>query len=338
MTKKLKVGVVGAGIYGIHHVDVYQQNPYVELVAVCDHSEQIRKDIEEKYNVKTYATTEEMVSNEELDAVSIATPDHLHVEPALACINKGIDVLIEKPLATTVEDCETILKAAEENNVRVAVDFHKRWDPAAIYTYNQLNEGEHYPIRGYMSMDDVIDVPTEWFKWGDASDPVSFLGVHCVDLMRWYMGCEVTEVYSVGSKKLLPSLGVETYDSVQSIITFENGCTWVLENSWILPSGFSKANDSRTSIVTSEKYIRIDNQDRGVEMFDKNKTHTPNVFFFNNFNGKVFGFGADPINSFVDSLVNGTDFVADGFDGLQATKITDAIHKSLEEGKVVKVN
>lgn len=337
MRKKLKVAVIGAGIYGIQHVKVYKQNPFVELVAVCDFSEQIRSEVASKYKVRTYELVEDMLLNEDLDALSIVTPDHLHLTPALACIEKGIDLLIEKPLATTVEDCELILKAAKENNVRVAVDFHKRWDPAAIYTYNQLKEGNHYPIRGYMNMDDVIDVPTKWFKWGKSSDPVSFLGIHCVDLMRWYMGCEATEVYSVGSKKLLPSLGVDTYDSVQSIITFENGCTWVLENSWILPSGFAKVNDSRTAIVTSEKYIRINNQDRGVEMADSEKTHTPNVFFFNDFNGKVVGFGADPINSFIDSLIDGSDFVADMYDGLQATKITSAIHRSLKEGKSVKI-
>lgn len=334
--EKLKVAVVGVGIYGIHHVDVYKQNPFVELVAVCDFSEEIRKQAQEKYGVKTYASLSEMLANEELNAVSIATPDHLHAEPAIECINQGIDVLIEKPLATTVKDCEMIVEAAEKNNVRVAVDFHKRWDPAAIYTFNQLNESEDsYPIRGYMNMDDSIDVPTKWFKWGNASDPIDFLGVHCVDLMRWYMGCEVTEVYSVGSKKLLPSLGVDTYDSVQSIITFENGCTWTLENSWILPSGFAKANDSRTAILTSEKYIRINNQNRGVEMVDSEKTHTPNVFFFNDFNNRVVGFGADPINSFIDSLIDGSDFVADVYDGLQAAKVTEGIHQSLMTGERV---
>ncbi|MBO0451976.1 Gfo/Idh/MocA family protein [Candidatus Enterococcus murrayae] len=336
--ENLKVAVVGAGIYGIHHVDVYKQNPFVELVAVCDFNAEIRGGIEKKYKVNTYATVEEMLANEKLNAVSIATPDHLHVEPAVACINHGLDVLIEKPLATTVRDCQIILDAAEKNQVRVAVDFHKRWDPAAIYTYNQLKESENgYPIRGYMNMDDTIDVPTKWFKWGNASDPIDFLGVHCVDLMRWYMNCEVTEVYSVGSKKLLPSLGVDTYDSVQSIITFENDCAWTLENSWILPSGFAKVNDSRTAVLTSEKYIRINNQDRGVEMADKEKTHTPNVFFFNDFNNKVVGFGADPINSFIDSLIDGSDFVADVYDGLQAAKVTDAIHESLRTGERVKL-
>ncbi|MGM0168834.1 hypothetical protein IGI39_004589 [Enterococcus sp. AZ135] len=336
--EKLKVAVIGVGIYGIHHVDVYKQNPFVELTAVCDFNVDIRKMAEEKYGVKTYETVEELLANEKLDAVSIATPDHLHVEPALACINHGINLLIEKPLAITVADCTAIMDAAKEKNVRVAVDFHKRWDPAAIYTFNQLNESENgYPIRGYMNMDDMIDVPTKWFKWGNASDPVDFLGVHCVDLMRWYMGCEVTEVYSVGSKKLLRSMGVDTYDSIQSMITFENDCTWMLENSWVLPSGFAKANDSRTSILTSEKYIRINNQDRGVEMIDNEKSHTPNVFFFNDFKNKVVGFGADPINSFIDSLIDGSDFVADVYDGLQAARVTEAIHKSLETGDRVKL-
>lgn len=116
--KKLKVAVVGAGIYGTHHVDVYKQNPFVDLVAVCDFNPDIRKKVKEKYAITTYSTVKEMLADEELNAVSIATPDHLHVEPAVECINHGLDVLIEKPLATTVKDCQIILDAAEKNNVR----------------------------------------------------------------------------------------------------------------------------------------------------------------------------------------------------------------------------
>lgn len=330
--KTIKVAVVGAGIYGIHHVDVYAQNPYVDLVAVCDQSEEIRTRVQQKYGVRVYSDVEEMLEHEELDAASVATPDYLHVEPALACIRHGVNLLIEKPLATTVADCQKIYDEAKKNSVRVAVDFHKRWDPAAIFVYNKMRESKGYPIRAYMNMDDIIDVPTKWFKWGASSDPVDFLGVHCVDLIRWYMGCEAIDVYAVGSKKLLPSMGVDTYDSVTSLITFENGCTWTVENSWILPSGFAKSNDGRTSIITSEELIRVDNQNRGVEYFGEEKLNTPNVFFFNNFHGKVIGFGADPINFFVEALIEERDFVADVYDGLQAAKLTEAIHRSLETG------
>lgn len=89
-------------------------------------------------------------------------------------------------------------------------------------------------------MDDIIDVPTEWFNWADKSSPVHFLGTHCYDQVRWYMGCEVEEVYAVGTKKVLKARGVDTYDSIQATLKMENGCYWTVENSWILPKGFAK--------------------------------------------------------------------------------------------------
>jgi len=335
--KTLKTAVVGAGIYGVNHIEVYLQNPHVTLAAVCDLNEETRRKISEKYKVKTYADLQEMLDAESPDAVSIATPDNFHLEPALACIEREIPILVEKPLATTAEDCRKIIQAAKKHNTRVAVDFHKRWDPAAIRIYNLLRQSKGYPIRGYMNMDDIIDVPTKWFKWTNTSSPVDFLGSHCVDLIRWYMGCEATEVYAVGTKKLLASQGIDTYDNIQSIITFENGATWTVENSWVLPSGFAKNNDGRTSILTSEFLIRADSQDRGLQIFDSQKQSTPNVYFFNEFNGKIFGFGADPINSFIDCIINKKDFVACAIDGLEAAKITEAIHLSVETKTPVKI-
>ena len=129
--KVMNVAVVGAGIYGINHVNAYTWNPNTNLVAVCDLNK------------------------------SIATPDAFHMDPALAAIRHGKPILVEKPLATTSEDAKKILAEAEKYNVRVAVDYHKRWDPAAINVRNELqNEESGTPIRGYMCMDDIIDVPT----------------------------------------------------------------------------------------------------------------------------------------------------------------------------------
>lgn len=335
MKDVLRVAVVGAGIYGIHHLDAYTQNKRTELVAVCDLSESIRKNVEERYGVKTYSDVVEMLDHEELDAVSIATPDAFHVQPAIECLNRGLHILVEKPLATSYEDGVKMVELAKEKGLLLGVDFHKRWDPVAINVREHLRKSEGFPIRGYMSMDDVIAVPTEWFNWAHRSTPTDFLGSHCVDMMRYYMGCEVTQVFATGMKKLLPSKGVDTYDSVQALITFENGCTWTLENSWVLPNGFAKANDGKTFILTSDDFIRIDSQDRGLQIFNEQKMKTPNVFFFNDFNGKQFGFGVEPINDFVDSVLDGKPLLADGVDGLKAIQITDAILESVRTGKVV---
>lgn len=335
MEKVLRVAVVGAGIYGIHHLDAYTQNKRVKLVAVCDLSEKIRKSIEENYRVKTYSDVIEMLENEKLDAVSIATPDAYHLQPAMEALKHGLHILVEKPLATTYDDGLKMVNLAKERGLLLGVDFHKRWDPVAINVREHLKKSDGFPIRGYMSMDDIIAVPTEWFNWGSRSTPTDFLGSHCVDLMRYYMGCEVTQVFATGVKKLLPSMGVDTYDSIQALITFENGCTWTLENSWVLPNGFAKANDGKTFILTSKDFIRIDSQDRGLQIFTEEKMKTPNVFFFNDFNGKQFGFGIEPINDFVDSILDGKALLADGIDGLKAIQITNAILESVRTGQVV---
>lgn len=335
--KKLKVAVVGVGIYGVNHVRAYKANDLVELIAVCDVSKNLADKIAAEYNVKAYYSVEDMLSNEELDVVSIATPDCYHLDPALSCIRKGIHVLIEKPLATDSDECRTIVKEAKKYGVKVGVDFHKRWDPASIQIKNELNkESSGDIIRGYMNMDDIIDVPTKWFNWADKSSPAHFLGIHCYDLIRWYVGCEAKEVYAVGNKTVLSNMGIDTYDSIQAIITFENGCNWVVENSWIYPSTFPKANDGRTSILTSKTLIRCNSQDRGLEII-ADKIKTPNSYFLNESDGRPFGFGIEPINDFVYCVINNKEYKSNAIDGLEATKITEAVHKSLVLGKSVTI-
>ncbi len=333
---KLKVAVVGAGIYGINHIHAYHWNPDVELVAVCDLNAELRAKIAGEYAVRSYASVEEMLEKEELDAVSIATPDQFHAAPALAAIRKGKHVLIEKPLATTLDDARAIIAAAKESGARVAVDYHKRWDPAAIQLKNELaKSGTGRPIRGYMNMDDIIDVPTKWFSWSGGSSPVHFLGTHCYDQIRWYMGCEVTEVYAVGTKEVLKAKGIDTYDTVQAFLKMENGCWWTVENGWIYPEGFAKNNDGRTQILCENALLRADSQNRGVEIFDRQKSRTPNSYFLQELAGRPFGFGIEPINDFIRCLQSGAPFIADANDGLQAEKIAEAVHKSAETGQKV---
>lgn len=334
--KKLKVAVVGAGIYGINHVNAYTWNENTDLVAVCDLNEDIRKKIEQEYHVKTYSDVETMLECEDIDALSIATPDAYHLEPALIALRHQKPILVEKPLATTSEDAKKILEAAEKYNVRVAVDYHKRWDPAAINIKNELAKAGA-AIRGYMSMDDIIDVPTKWFSWADKSSPVHFLGTHCYDQIRWYMGCEVEEVYAVGSKKVLSGMGIDTYDSIQAFLKFENGCYWTVENSWILPTGFAKNNDGRTQILCEHAVLRADSQNRGVEIYDEHKGYTPNSYFILNNHGRPRGFGIEPINDFIYCLMNDQPFVADAYDGMQAELIAEAVHKSLVTHSIVKM-
>ena len=168
--KKLTIGVVGAGIYGNYHIHTYCCDKNVERVVFCDLNEERRIATADKYQITGYKTVKEMIAQEQLDAISIATPDPYHFEPAKDAMEAGIKYLfIEKPLATSVKECEELIALAEKHGVKISVDFHKRWDPAYNAIRDEIKKDEDTFIRGYMALDDIIDVPRKWFTWTDKS-------------------------------------------------------------------------------------------------------------------------------------------------------------------------
>lgn len=331
---QIKTAVVGAGIYGRHHINAYLNNSDVELVAVCDTSAERCDHVAKEINLPGYTSLKALLDKEDVAVISIATSDPYHKEPALQAIERGKHVLIEKPLATSVADCLEIIGAAERAGVIVGVDFHKRWDPAAIHVRMATREASAGKIiRGYISMDDVIAVPCEWLGWAAHSSPVWFLGSHCFDQVRYISGQEVKSVYAVGQKRLLAARGIDTWDSVQSTLLMEDGSSWVVENSWVLPDGFPKDNDGRMAVLCDNAYIRSDSQNRGLEIVGPERIKTPNSYFITYRDNVASGFGIDPINDFIKAVKTGSPYAASAYDGLQTSRICEAVHKSLESGK-----
>ena len=332
---KVKIGVVGAGIYGTYHIRTYKCDPNVEKVVFCDLNEERKRIAEEKFGVKGYTSIKEMIETEKLDAVSIATSDPYHFEPCKDAIESGIKyLLIEKPMALTVKECEEIIELAKKNGVKISVDFHKRWDPAYNCIKTDIKSEDKKIIRGYMSLDDVIAVPENWFTWTDKSSPVWFLGVHCYDLIRYITESEVEKVYAVGNKEVLKKKGYATWDNIQAILTMKDGSNWTVETSWILPNTFPKSNDGQLVIITENKYFKNESY-RGVKSYSDKKQGIPNYIFMNFGENSASGFGLEPMQEFVADIVNGKEFRTTAFDGLQATKIAAAVHESAETGKVI---
>ena len=108
--EKIKTAVVGVGIYGAHHINAYINNDKTELVGVCDLDSKKLEKIKEEYGVNVYTDLEELIKNEKPQIISVATPDPYHFGPAKIVIENGIDVLVEKPLATTEEECIQLIK------------------------------------------------------------------------------------------------------------------------------------------------------------------------------------------------------------------------------------
>ena len=264
-----RIGVVGAGTYGSVLINAYygaHKRGEIDFVAIADINSETLKTMNEKYGLKGYLDYREMMDKENLDGVAVVTPDYLHEEVVLEAAKRKIHILAQKPLSTDIEQGKRMIQAAKENHVMLYVDFHKRFDPAHIQLRNAIKAGKLGEIEyGYVCMEDKILVPSVWFKnWAQNSSPAWFIGIHFYDLIYWLMGEKPVRVYASGVKKKLVSMGIDTYDSLQSKFEFANGASITVDASWILPNSFSSIVNQQIRLVGSEGFQEVDSQDRGV--------------------------------------------------------------------------
>ncbi|MCM8772309.1 MAG: Gfo/Idh/MocA family oxidoreductase [Candidatus Omnitrophica bacterium] len=355
----IKLGVIGLGKFGTNILNSYKQlekEGICKLVSVCDINEKVLEEQARRYNAKPYKDFKEMLEKEELDGVAIATPDPFHKEPAIYSANKKIHIFVEKPLDITIEGCIEIIEACKKNNVLLQVDFHKRFDPFHIAIKRDIEEGKIGKVEyGSCHMEDKIVVPKDWFpNWAGKSSPVWFLGVHFFDLIRWLIKSNAKSVFAKGIKNKLKSLGIDTYDSVVTIVEFENGAIISFELSWILPENFESIVNQGFRLVGEKGIIECDSQDRGTRVCYENEgVLTYNPVFINkrmDMKGNIIytGYGIESITDFVYNIkylkegikledLKNNSISAFGEDGLEVTKIAVYVHESIEKEKEIKL-
>ena len=140
MRKRLRAGVIGVGAMGKNHARLYSELFDVELIGVADVNENLATSIAQSYGCKPFADYKDLL-NENLDALSIVVPTTLHKKVALDAITKGINVLVEKPIADTVENADEIIKVARQKGVKLMVGHVERFNPAIIKLKELIDSG-----------------------------------------------------------------------------------------------------------------------------------------------------------------------------------------------------
>ncbi len=354
----VRVGVVGAGTYGESHLAVFrdlEEAGRVRLVALAETNPERREQRKRQFGIPVYPTHTEMVEKEELDGVSVATPDHLHCQIVLDLLERGLHCLVEKPLDVTVEGARQMVQKAEEKELLLEVDFHKRFDPYHMEMRESYLEGKFGEIEyGYAWMEDQLFVPVEMLKaWSAHSSPVWFLGVHMYDLVRWIMNNpEPLRVFATGTKKKLVSMGIDTYDSVQAQVEFSNGASITFHNSWILPDNFEAVVHQGVKLVGTEGIFECDSQyrgGRGCLKGEKMRTWNLGIKYRERDKRNQLrwrGYFHSSIADFAENLLflkNGGDLTEleglypSGREGLTVTRIACAVQESIASDAVVEV-
>lgn len=335
----LRMGVVGLGWQGNSHLQNIQACAGAELVAVCDINEKLLTDKAEAFGVKNcYSDYRELLACDEVDAVVIVLPDHLHRDSAVATLKAGKHLLLEKPMALTVKDAEDIAEAAEQAPGRFMLNLSNRWMPAFAAGKAKLDGGGFGEVRYVWSrMANRVDVPLEKLRWLEDSHIAHWIGVHRLDIARWYIGREIVRVRAVHRKGVLAARGFDNIDFFQATIEFDGGAVLNLEGNWILPPSYPSLVDSRFYCLCDSGVIDVDRSRSelavaGPETFDMSTPLAGNVL------GRQSGFTMDALGHFVDCCIEGKDPLVTAADGVALTRALCAIVQSCEaDGEVVAV-
>lgn len=222
MSKDIRLAVVGAGLVGKRHISAIAQVPGVQLAAVVDTSQESLK-IAQDNGVEYFAELNNMLESVKPDGVILSTPTPLHVEQASSCINSGIPVLVEKPLATSATHAEALVKLASQASVPILVGHHRRHNPLIQQAWKLINEGHVGDVRAvhaqcwFYKPDHYFEEAPWRTKLG--AGPISVNLVHDVDLLRYLCG----EVVSVSAQSAASSRGFENEEVAAAVLKFANG-------------------------------------------------------------------------------------------------------------------
>jgi predicted dehydrogenase len=226
MAERLRAAVIGVGAMGANHARVYDELPDVDLVAVADRDEVRLHDATAGRSATAYVDFRELLAGEALDLVSIVVPTRQHLPVALAAIERGVAVLIEKPIAASVDDGRRLQEAAPAAGVPLAVGHVERFNPAVQEAKRRLDAG----AIGRVHQVNVRRVGPFYSRERDVG-VVHDLATHDIDVLRFLLGCEVERVQAA----TLRGLRTEFEDALAGLLRFESGALAVLDVNWLSP-------------------------------------------------------------------------------------------------------
>ena len=347
MAEILKVGVIGLGM-GRHHVSGYQSHPGCKVVAISDLNETLLKEMGDKFGVeKRYTSAEEMLAQEKLDVVSVATPNKFHKPLAVAALEAGCHVLCEKPMAMSADEAREMLAAAKKAGRRLMINFSYRFTEQSMALKAQVETGilgDVYFGRTVWHRRRGLPGFGGWFgqKALSGGGPLIDLGVHRLDLALWLMGYPkpvwvLGSTYNPIGSSLAAKQGkaFDVEDLAVGLIKFANGATLEVEASWAAnikesehmetrlygtKAGLVQRNYDETYKFEAEIYM-----EREGAHFDM-KLHPP------------FPPVTSAMYHLIDSIQNDKPNIASGEEGLLVMEILDALYRSAAEGRPVEIH
>jgi UDP-N-acetyl-2-amino-2-deoxyglucuronate dehydrogenase len=340
----LKVGLVGCGRIGSRHCDILTEGKVegAQLEAVCDIRPERTRSFREKYQVPGYQSMREMVTKENLDLVAVCTESGNHAKHVIQIVQYGVHILVEKPMALTLDDANDMIKTCDHYGKKLFVVKQNRFNVPILKMREALEQGRFGDlqlgtIRVRWCRNQKYYDQDEWRgTWALDGGVLSQQASHHIDALEWMMG-DVESVYAIGETY---GVKIEVEDTASVLLKFTNGAMGVIEaTTAIRPinlegsitisgnNGVCEVGGFAMNEMLHWKFL--DNKEGEEEQVLKDHYTNP---------PDVYGFGhIEYYNHVVDCINNNSPALVDGLEGRRSLELISAIYESIETGKEVKL-
>ncbi len=360
--EKIRIGVVGTGsVVREIYRHLYFSSRYsnsISVDAICDTSAEALTSFGDDWDVpgkRRFSRYEEMIEYGGLDAVAVNTPDSLHRAPVVAALEAGLDVVLPKPTADTVQDVHEIIRTVSRTGRFLGVDYHKREDPVTKEARARVAEDSYGALQCsvFQMLDKLLvsdpNHDPRFFSSPDfaqKNSPVSFLTSHMADTFMYITGLRPLEVRAVGYRQKLPSLepiAVSGYDLVDTTVMFEHGVTCHIITGWTLPNTADCLTVQTGRLIFTDGMLDLWENHYGFREVTPHGIENRNVLFRNfERDGVVSGYGIDSPGKIIENIgrFRRGEIPDDELEsllspfalGLFTTLVCDCAHASLASG------
>lgn len=343
----MKFAVIGTGIIGRLRAQTVSERDGTELIAVADPNEAAAKDCAKQFGGQSFSDYRDLLSKTEPDAVIISSPVQLHEEMAIAAIESGCHVLVEKPMSNSHPSCLRILDAAKKAEKKVAVGFNHRFYPSVAYLKQLINDGligkiDH--LRIFSGHDGLANLREDWMYEGKLSGGGAMMdcGIHMTDLAR-YVGGELKEVYGISRGDIWNIEGSE--DNAMAIFKTVDNVPISYHATWTEWKGYHFSVEAYGDLGMVKAYYApmynlFVSRDPETGKRKKKRKFYPELIL----REKLKGWQSTSYDTFVKELddfllmVDGKQVdLASGWCGARSIEVAQAVYQSERSGEVVKL-
>ena len=328
---KLKIAVIGTGLVGSFHAETFFRNPNSELIAVCDINKEKVNKIANRFKCKAYNEFESLINTEKLDAISIATPEQIRIAPALLAIEKGLKILLEKPLGRNLEDIENLVNKIKNHNKLISVNFVLHEDPRYKLMREKIKNNEIGAIvscyarrRGNRF---GIEIYAPW------TDLISSTLIHDIQMVMSINNSKPERVYA--EAVIRECAKFNSHDAVMSLIKFTDGSIASFETSWVLPKNQPEPLDPAFHVIGDKGSIIIEGSSMGMQIQTEKSYMKPDIANWPIIDSKVEGCLKRNLDKFIEDCVYDNQPEVDLIKAYEVEKIVFAMKKSIDENRLI---